>query len=89
MPDQSLERLLAWVWALVLRIVLTLTNALRLTSSKELVLRARGTRVLVGATPIAEGGFSFVFSARDAVSGRQYALKKVCATYCCLKKSII
>lgn len=28
-------------------------------------------------TPIAEGGFSFVYRARDATSGEHYALKKV------------
>ncbi|CAN0474813.1 unnamed protein product, partial [Hapterophycus canaliculatus] len=28
-------------------------------------------------TPIAEGGFSFVYRATDATTGEQYALKKI------------
>ncbi|CAM9828863.1 unnamed protein product, partial [Sphacelaria rigidula] len=36
-----------------------------------------GTRVRYGSTPIAEGGFSFVFVAKNASTRERYALKKI------------
>ncbi|KAG5184925.1 Serine/threonine protein kinase/TGF-beta stimulated factor [Tribonema minus] len=69
--------LLCRMWASLWWLLGAVWGALGFTSQNWITLTAGGTRVAVDAEPLAEGGCSFVYMARDAVSGKEYALKKV------------